>query len=161
MTYATPDNGAEASGHGRFLAVVKRDGLMPYVEVPEDVGAGFKGAVPVVGTIGRARFRSTIEPGAAGYRLFVDANIRVRAGIAVGDRVRVVMQRDGDVSESGLPAELEEGLAGNAAAHEAFAGLPAGSRREILLALKWAKTPAARARYVKKLVRRLERGWVS
>lgn len=144
----------------RFLGVIKRDGLKPFVEVPEDIGVDFAPGSRVVGTIGRARFRSVLAPGIAGHRIFVDANVRTRAGVSVGDRVSVIFAADGGSEARELPVELAEALETNPQAKTAFADLSGDRKREILLSLKWAKTDAARARYVKKLVRRLENGWV-
>ncbi len=115
-----------APGRQRFRASIRKQGVNPYVEVPEAVsralGAYARGGrIRFEGTLDRQPIRGTLVPRAGGrHRIFVNAGMRALAGVSVGDTATFELRATlpGKVI---LPRDIARGLAAVEGAREAFA----------------------------------------
>lgn len=118
-----------------FNTVLVPGGKRPYdtwtfVVVPDAVVTklGSKRA-SVRGTIQGVEYRGTVSRGEGVYRMPVPRELQEAAGVANGDRVRVVMDLDTKSREVEVPAELRAVLAADAELGRRFAALPPSHRR--------------------------------
>ncbi len=73
-------------------ARIRKIGVNPYVEVPRRVSDtfGIRGNVPVKGNLNGVPIRATLVPtGKERHRLYVNGDMRKRAGVDVGETVTV------------------------------------------------------------------------
>ncbi len=119
-----------------------------FVVVPDHVVAtlGSKRA-RVRGTIRGVSFTGTVSRGEGVYRMPVPCDLRIKANIACGDRVRVFMQIDPEPRPMNIPPELQEVLAADPGLARSFDNLPPAHRRA------WA-AHVANAKRVETRVRR-------
>jgi hypothetical protein len=130
-----------------------------WVEVPFDPREVFGEARPPVrGTVNGVPFRSRLSVYGGSAYLGLRREIRETAGIAVGDAVEVVLERDDAPREVEVPAALAAALARDAAAREAFEGLSFTHRREYAEWIAQAKKEETRARRVEKALGMLRDG---
>ena len=146
------------SGH-RFTAVLGGEvGERPLVEVPAEILAelGGRGRIPVAGSVNGAPFRSSTMPIGGGRQCVgFRQEIRDAAGIAIGDRVEVVIARDDAPRTVEVPDDLAAALAA-AAARPAFDALAYTHRREHVEAVLDAKKPETRARRIERVIAALK-----
>jgi uncharacterized protein YdeI (YjbR/CyaY-like superfamily) len=72
--------------------------------------------------------------------------IIAQAGVAVGGRLDVVVERDTEVRTVDPPPDLKKALAKNAAAKAAWEKLSYSRKRELAQSIESAKAPETRAR---------------
>ena len=132
-----------------FRAVIARDGVSPFVDVPAHVTRAFAafaehGRVRVAGTISGHPLHATLVPTKDGaHRLYVNGGMRAATGIEVGDRVTVELRAlRGD--EVDVPKDLAKELA-KARLRRCFDGLPVSHRRELVRSIEDARSPGNRA----------------
>jgi Domain of unknown function (DUF1905)/Bacteriocin-protection, YdeI or OmpD-Associated len=116
------------------------------VAVPFDARAAFGEArAPVSGTVNGAPFRTRLMVYGGVTYLGLTKAVRDAAGIAPGDPVEVVLERDDAPREVDVPPELAAALA-DPALRAAYDGLAFTHRREYAEWVAEAKRPDTRAR---------------
>lgn len=136
----------------RFTAVLQERHLV----VPLDVRALWGEArPPVAGTVNGVPFRSRLAVYGGETVLGLTNAFRAEAGIAAGDVVDVVIDRDDAPREVEVPAELHAALAGDDAARAAYERLSFTHRREYAQWVGEAKREETRRRRAARTVERL------
>lgn len=141
-----------------FSAIVEKVGLNPCVAVPDRVsealaGVAEHGRVQVKGTVSGEPYTSTLMPlGGGRHRLYLNGDIRKRAGVDVGDAVEVVLAFDAEPRDRPVPEALRRALEKDPPASEAFDALTPSRRQEILAYLNSLKRPASLERNVAKVI---------
>lgn len=106
-----------------------------WISIPRHVSRdiGVRGPVPVVAMVnGDTEVRASIVPiGEGRHRLQLNARVRAQAGIALRDRVDVVLRVDPEPQVDPPPPDLEEALE-ESGVTDVFLRFPAGRRRHIL-----------------------------
>jgi hypothetical protein len=139
----------------KFTTEIHQIGINPYVDVPGEirVAMGKKGNLPVKGTVNNFPFRSTLVPVRGGlHRLYMNTEMRKRAGVGVGDRVEILLDYDPDPRPEPIPEPLTRALEQNGGVKSAWEALSPSRRREILRYLNSLKSPAAIQRNVAKVL---------
>ena len=135
-----------------FLATIYKIWMLPYVDVPEDVGlalakefaAATKPAkrsakkslpkhIPVVVTSNHRSTRTTLVPAGAGrYRLQVNATLRRAARADVGEVIGVSLKIDLASRDLPVPPELQAALKSRPRLKKEFESLTSASRMQFL-----------------------------
>jgi hypothetical protein len=120
---------------------------------------GSKARVPVSGTINGFAFRASAMPtGQGDHFIQVNAGMREGAGIAAGDRVRVVVEVDTKPRPVAIPLALRRALAASGKAKAAFAKLAPSHRKAIAIYIAEAKQAGTIERRTAKTIAELENG---
>lgn len=140
----------------RFRIVLEKadDGSACGIRMPFDVAKvfGTRGRVPVCGTINGYPFRSTLSPMGGGHMMPVNRALRDGAGIAAGETISVLLERDDQPRAVAVPADLAAALAADHAARAAWDRTSYTHRREYVEAIEDAKRPETRARRIARTV---------
>lgn len=148
-TRLTRDRVRVSEPSASFQAVIGRDGLNPFVDVPARVTRAFaafaeRGRVRVAGTINGYPLHASLVPTkAGGPRLYVNGGMRAAAGVDVGDRITLEL-RPVPPGEVDVPRDLARELA-KAALGGRFEALSESHRRELVRSIDDARTPRNRA----------------
>jgi hypothetical protein len=141
-----------------FRAVVEKDGLNPFVEVPARVSRAFaafadRGRIRVAGTIEGHPLHATLVPkrGRA-HRVYVNGGMRAATGIEVGDRVLLKLRPLGNAVD--LPADMARALA-RAGLRRAFDALAPSHRRELVRSVEDARSPRNRVARIERTLAHL------
>jgi hypothetical protein len=132
-----------------FRAILLKDGLNPFIEVPARVSRAFAAfanqrRIRVAGTINGSALHATLVPVRDGtQRLYVNGGMRAATGIAVGDRVTLRL-RPLRHDEVGTPEDLATALA-RARLQRRFSRLSPAHRRDLVRSIEDARSPANRA----------------
>jgi Bacteriocin-protection, YdeI or OmpD-Associated/Domain of unknown function (DUF1905) len=129
-----------------------------FVVLPADVVAALGGGsrLRVTGTLNGVAFASnTMGMGGGAVCLGVHKATRQAAGVEVGDRVDVTLERDDRPREVALPDDLAAALADDEAAAAGYERLAFSHRREYTEWIEGAKKPGTRARRVTQTLERL------
>jgi hypothetical protein len=143
-----------------FRAVLGGDaGERPVVELPFDVAATYGSARPKVKvTVNGVELRTTVAVyGGLSYVGFRE-EIRTAAGIAIGDVIKVTIDRDLDERVVDVPPDLAKAFAKDRAAKKAFDALAFTHRKEYAVWVAGAKKPETRARRLDKTISMLKAG---
>src|SRR5437868_6844069 len=118
------------------------------VAIPPEVLArlGGGGRIPVKANFNGIPYRGSIANMGAGPCLGVLKAVIAGAGVAVGDRLQVTVERDREERKVEVPADLAAALKKNRAAREAWDALSYTHQKEHARALTDAKKPETRAR---------------
>jgi hypothetical protein len=139
----------------RFTATVEDR----YLVVPLDARALWGEArPPVAGTVNGVAFRSRLAVYGGVTVLGLTNAFRAEAGIAEGDQVEVVIDRDDAPREVEVPPALQAALDGDAEARAAFEALSFTHRREYASWIAEAKREQTRSRRTAKAVEILRAG---
>jgi hypothetical protein len=138
------------------LAGKTATGITVPPEVVESLNAGKR--VPVVVTIKKHSYRTTIAPYNGAYMIPVSAENRDAAGIAAGDTLRIGLAVDAAPREIEVPADLAAALAKSKAAKAFFDSLSFSNQRGYVSWLEQAKKEETRNARVAKCVESLEAG---
>ena len=114
-----------------------------------------KARVRVRGTFGGAPFRSNTVRMGGRTLLGIHKAVREAAGVAIGERTVVGMERDDDPREIVLPEELTRALEGDPVARAAFESLSPSHRREHAAHVAEARKPETRLRRAQRTVEAL------
>jgi hypothetical protein len=139
----------------RFSATIYKLGINPCVDVPVEVSRAFgrRGNVPVTGSLNGQPIRANLVPKGEGtHRLYLNGDMRQRAGVDVGDRVELVLEFDPEPRAPPLPEALVRALEADPQAGVAFEQLTPSRRKEILAYLNALKRPESLQRNVAKVV---------
>jgi bifunctional DNA-binding transcriptional regulator/antitoxin component of YhaV-PrlF toxin-antitoxin module len=148
-------------GAVRFTATLEDSGrgggrwLVVPVEVRESFG---EARPPVRGTVDGTPFRGRLAVYGGLTVLGLRREIREAAGIELGDRVEVVLERDDEPREVELPAELDAVLAGDPDLRARFDALAFTHRREYAEWVAEAKRGATRDARAQKAAQMLREG---
>jgi Bacteriocin-protection, YdeI or OmpD-Associated/Domain of unknown function (DUF1905) len=139
-----------ASRVKRFSAVLESAGRGGHViALDDDVvrALDLRAHTRVRGAIEGAPYRSSTARYGGRMYLGVHKATVERAGVSVGDTVRVVLELDGPPTIE-VPPELEAALAADPRARRGWDAVPGGRRRELAASVADAKRPETRARRV-------------
>jgi len=148
----------------RFCAILVGRGpneAWTFIAVPPAVTAAFgtRARIPVSGTIAGTAFRGSLTPQGDGtHEMIVNAELRAASGVAAGDEVELIVERDDAPREVAVPDDLRTALDGAAAAAAYFAGMSYSHRREYVRWIDDAKRPETRARRVAQTVEQMGAG---
>jgi hypothetical protein len=124
-------------------------------KVLEALGGGSR--FRVTGTLDGVSFASsTMGMGGGRVCLGVHKATRQAAGVEIGDRVKVEVERDDRPRELSVPDDLATALAGDASAKAAFEKLSFTHRREYVEWVTGAKRDETRARRIAETLTRLD-----
>jgi hypothetical protein len=130
-----------------------------HVVVPLDAKALWGEArPPVTGTVNGVPFRSRLMVYGGQTVLGLTNAFRAEAGLAEGDEVEVVIDRDDAPREVEIPPALQAALDGDAKAREAFDALSFTHRREYARWIAEAKREETRDRRAAKAIELLREG---
>ena len=130
-----------------------------HVVVPVDAKALWGEArPPVAGTVNGVPFRSRLMVYGGQTVLGLTNAFRAEAGIAQGDEVEVVIDRDDAPREVEIPAALRAALDGDATASAVFDALSFTHRREYARWIAEAKREETRDRRAAKAIEMLREG---
>jgi len=121
----------------RFRARIRKQGINPYVDVPERTSRAFAGMaragrIAFDGELNGVPIRGTLVPIRGGrHRLFVHGGMRGAAGVEVGDTARFALRAHAPEAVE-LPTDIATGLRRVKGATAAFAALPPSRRRELI-----------------------------
>src|SRR5271166_2107983 len=145
-----------------FQAKIYKIWMLPYVDVPEDVGralekeSGKKKHIPVVAISNGRSARTTLTPAGGGrYRLQFNTTLRNAARADVEDLVGVELRIDRESRALPVPDEILEALKTRPKARKAFQQMGPGTRRQTLLWFDKAKSPAVRQKRLARLIEAL------
>jgi hypothetical protein len=141
-----------------FSAVINKVGINPFIDVPEHVSAFFgkRSYVPVSGTLNGVAIRATLVPvGKGRHRLYINDEMRKKANVTVGDRIRLSLSIDTEPREAPMPKEFAEALKKSEKARMVFENLSPSRQREILVYLNYLKKPESLRRNIEKVIRLL------
>ena len=113
---------------------------------------------PVRGTVNGVPFRSRLAVYGGETMLGLTNAFRASAGIAEGDEVEVVIERDDAPREVEVPPALQAALDGDAVARAAFEGLSFTHRREYANWIAEAKREETRSRRAGRAIEMLREG---
>lgn len=139
----------------RFSAKIYKLGINPCVDVPRRVSQAFglRGYVRVKGLLNNQPIQATLVPkGDFTHRLFLNADMRKRAEIDVGDTARLVLDMDERPRIIPVPKELASAFKENPEASAAFDELTPSRRKEILAYLNWIKRPETLKRNIDRTI---------
>jgi hypothetical protein len=142
------------SGKQRFAAILGGEkGERPHVELPFDVRATFGAARPKVKvTVNGIELRTTVAVYAGKSFVGFRKDIRDAAGIAIGDRIDVVVEADEVPREVAVPKDLARALAKDKAAKASFEAMAFTHRKEFAAWIEGAKKSETRDRRVAKAI---------
>ena len=139
----------------RFTAVLGAR----HVVVPLDVRALWGEArPPVKGTVNGVEYRSRLMVYGSETMLGLTNAFRASAGIAEGDEVEVVIERDDAPREVEVPPALQAALEGDAIARAAYERLSFTHRREYANWIAEAKQEKTRSRRTERALEMLREG---
>jgi hypothetical protein len=142
-------------GRLEFEAVVEADGPGAFVRLPDDTAERFgtRARFPVSATFNGVAYRgSTMPTGDGRFCLGLTKAVRADAGVAVGDPVRVTVERDAEERTVEVPDDLSAALAGRPDAARRFEQLSFTHRKEYVEWIQSAKRADTRARRLQKAV---------
>jgi bacteriocin resistance YdeI/OmpD-like protein/uncharacterized protein DUF1905 len=143
-------------GSFRFQATIGRTWLIYTVDVPERVSASLgSGKVPVVFTIGKSTPRkTTLTPRAGGgHRMAVHGESRRQVAAGEGDRVTIMLWRDGDPPGTPPPPDLADALR-EMGVLDVFRTMGPAAQRELVAYVENAKREETRRKYIARIVER-------
>jgi hypothetical protein len=140
--------------HGREAGVVAA--IAPPVDVIEYFGT--RARVPIRGTINGFPFRSSLMPCGSARMMPVNKALCQGAGVAPGDIVDVVMERDEESRTVEAPPELKKELAKSKKAQKRWDGLAFTHKKEMALSISGAKQEETKKRRLAKVMLVLKTG---
>lgn len=119
----------------------------PYIELPFDSVAffGTKARVPVKITIHDVEMRVSLAPMGGRHVIGFRRELAEKAGLAVGETVRVTIEKDDAPRTVDVPPDLAKALRASPAAKKAWDALAYSHKREHAEAVRDAKRPETRA----------------
>ncbi len=144
-----------------FEAVVEAEGPGAFVQLPDHTAERFgtRARFPVSATFNGVEYRgSTMPTGDGRFCLGLTKAVRAEAGVAVGDPVRVTVERDTEERTVEAPDDLATALATHPEAARRFEQLSYTHRKEYVDWLESAKRADTRARRVQKAVEMIAGG---
>jgi hypothetical protein len=144
----------QAKIHGREAGVVAA--IEPPVDVIEYFGT--RARVPIRGTINGFAFRSSLMPCGGARMMPVNQTLCRGAGVAPGDVVDVVMERDEEERTVEAPPELRRELAKSKTAQGRWDVLAFTHKKEMANSISGAKQEETKKRRLVKVMQVLKTG---
>jgi hypothetical protein len=145
-----------------FSSKIFKLGINPCVNVPDKIvnellqeSGKPKGPIPVRGKLNGKEFVQTVVRYQGAWRLYLNTQMRLDAGIEVGDEARLELEFDPEPRVVPMHPELARALAKNREAKLAFEKLRPSHQKEILRYLNSLKSAESAARNVDKVIRQL------
>lgn len=145
-----------------FNAKIDKIGINPVVDPPDEIlgmifaAAGKnKGSIRVRGTINGTEFLQTLVRFRGKWRLYINGNMLLSSGAAVGETVRVQLEYDPEPRPDVEPARLRLALDADPTARAAFESLSPSRRRDIIRYLGSLKTDEAVKRNIENVMKQL------
>ena len=147
-----------------FSAVIRKEGINPYVDPPLGAGTELgreKGVIPVRVLLNGKPFLANLMPlgpkrtkAALGkhHRLYLHGIMRKAIGKETGDRIRVKLELDLKPRVEPMNPALAWKLKGDSKARKAFEGLSPSHQKELKRYLNHLKSPEALHRNVDKVM---------
>jgi hypothetical protein len=154
---------SQSSNTREFTAILERFegiGTWTFLTVPFDVGKifGKKGQVKVTGEIKGVEYRSSLMPHGNGQHfLVVNAPIRNKAQVQVGDTVVVTMSLDTGERSIAVPADFQQALQQNAAALTMFNKLSYSNKKRYVDWVEDAKREETRIKRIAEAIEQLQK----
>jgi hypothetical protein len=149
----------------RFSAVVHKLGINPCVDVPHNLAiellrsAGRRaGPIPIQGKVNRTPVTATVVKYRGVWRLYLNTEMRRRAGVEPEDVVAVSIRFDPAPRLLKVPTALRAALSKNKAARARWEQLAPSHRRQYLAYLGSLKRKESVDRNVRKTIRSLLTG---
>jgi hypothetical protein len=146
----------------RFTAKIqgREAGVVAAIAPPVDVIEyfGTRARVPIRGTINGFAFRSSLMPCGNARMMPVNQALCRGAGVAPGDVVDVVMERDDEERTVEAPPELKKELAKSKKAQARWDELAFTHKKEIAIAISGAKQEETKKRRLAKVMEILKTG---
>jgi hypothetical protein len=145
----------------RFSATIYQRGASARIDVPEKVTKAFgdAGYVPVRGTMNDAGIRGTLMPAGGGrHVLNINLEMRMRAGVNVGDTVVFTLDRGEATRFPPMSRELAVMLEREPVAKTTWEAASPAERKDVLGRLARLRTQEQVAREIEKLVEKLNKG---
>jgi len=145
-----------------FSTIVQKDEVKAATgfRVPAEIVAALGGSKrpPVVVSVGRTTYRSTIAVFGDVYMLPLSAEHREAAGLKAGDAVEVTLELDEAPRTVVVPADLAAALATTPGAAAAFDALAYSVRKEHVRQVESAKAVETRSRRIAMVVAKVTPG---
>lgn len=139
------------------LEAVGRGGVFFTLPRKESAKFGVRGRVPVTGSLNGYAFRSSIFPtGDGAHFMAVNKEVRAGAGVAVGDRVQVIMEVDTKPRTVELAPDVDKALSKSKNVRARFDKLSYTHRKEYVQWIEAAKRPETRACRIQEVLARLK-----
>ncbi len=146
----------------RFTARIqgREAGVVAVIAPPVDVIEyfGTRARVPIRGTINGFAFRSSLMPCGNARMMPVNQTLCRGAGVAPGDVVDVVMERDDEERTVEAPPELKKELAKSKKAQARWGELAFTHKKEMAIAISGAKQEETKKRRLAKVMEILKTG---
>lgn len=144
-----------------FRTVLRLEGKTATgIQVPPEVVAalGKTKKPPVLVTIGKHTYRSTVAAYGDVYMIPVSAENREKAGVKAGDEIEVTLTLDTAPRVVEVPPDFAAALAAEPEAQRFFESLSYSHKRRHVLHIEDAKTPETRQRRIAKTIEALRAG---
>ena len=145
-----------------FSSTILKLGINPCVDVPQKIvdallkeSGRSNGPIPIRGKLNGKKFVQTVVRYQGAWRLYLNTQMRLDAGIDVGDEANVELEFDPEPRVVPMPPQLAHALAKNREAKAAFEKLTPFRQAEILRYLNSLKTEESVTRNVEKVIRQL------
>src|SRR5580693_5223233 len=146
----------------RFRAKIegKEAGVVAAIAPPVDVPKffGTRARVPIRGTINGYPYRSSLSPCGTRHMMPVNKILREGAGVAPGDVVDVVMERDEEERTVEAPPELQRELVKSKTAQGRWDELAFSHKKEMANSISGAKQDETKKRRLAKVMQVLKTG---
>ena len=119
---------------------------------------GSRGRTPVKGTINGVPFRTSVMSMGETFWLGFRREYRDAAGVQVGDRVRIRVERDDEPRDVSVPGDLAGAMAADPNVGARFVELSYTHRKEWVRWVEGAKRAETRQRRIEKAVKMLAAG---
>ena len=141
-----------------FSATIYRSGINYQVDIPENITLemGERKYIPVRGTVDGNKFRATLIPRKGNrHVLYINSELRRKAGVGVNNTVKVEFEHDPDSREIELPLDVELIFSENPLVLEKFLSISPSHRRELLKYIIAAKREETRLKRIELVAQRM------
>ena len=125
-------------------------GIVVPEKIVESINAGKK--PPVVITLNKYSYRSTVAVMGGKYLVSLSAENRNNAKVAGGDEVEITIELDTEPRTVELPGDLKKALDKNPAARKNYDKLAPSKKKAMVLLINDAKTEETRIKRIEKAV---------
>jgi len=122
-------------------------------EIIDKLSAGKK--PPVVVTLNKYTYRSTVAVMGGKYMISLSAENRKNANVEGGDELEIDITLDTEPRTVELPADLQKALAKNKLAQSAFEKLSPSRKKAIVVGINDAKTEETKIKRIEKTIKTL------